>query len=442
MGLISFVYILDYSINDKYIYEGMMFNNKTDDIEDRGKIIDDNEITPYVNLTFDIHLSRFGVYDKWSQKFIEPDEIDSFGFRQFSIKKKVYQLDINLYYQCGEDYNCSSLKEYVENEGYRLGQYFIIYPRYKINHFEDPPVIKGTDTSEDIYLNHGFPLQIYSIKLYHETWDWEVIKYQDQKTLFDTLTNKQTVYIFGEAKNPNTDWDEFEDWKQNIEYDSKKGYYIHLYRITFNQNHEEFLFYKRRKVELLDSLAKIGALFSTVKYFFSVILYFYSTNFNNYQIMYKILNPPKEAIKKIELDKKIISSISLKKDSNKFSDDINDLDSLIEQKLDEKKEIIRNSSINEDIDIIEEEDESHSIVLKKLSFFDFFFNNLYSKCCIRIKRQILIDKTNDILYKYLSADSLLCNQIKFENLFQDYKWNNSLLNDIRNNQMIIDLKNT
>ena len=158
--------------------------------------------------------------------------------------------------------------------------------------------------------------------------------------------------------------------------------------------------------------------------------------------MYKILNPPKEAIKKIELDKKKISSISLKKDSNKLSDDINDLDSLIEQKLDEKKEIIRNSSINEDIDIIEEEeDESHSIVLKKLSFFDFFFNNLYSKCCIRIKRQILIDKTNDILYKYLSADSLLCNQIKLENLFQDYKWNNSLLNDIRNNQMIIDLKN-
>lgn len=89
---------------------------------------------------------------------------------------------------------------------------------------------------------------------------------------------------------------------QNIEYDSEKGYYIHLYRINFFKNNEEFLFYKRRKVELLDSLAKICALFSTVKYFFSVILYFYSTNFNNYQIMYKILNPPKEPIKKIELN--------------------------------------------------------------------------------------------------------------------------------------------
>ena len=99
----------------------------------------------------------------------------------FPSKKKVYQLDINIYYQCGEDYNCSSIKEYVEKEGYRLGLYYIIYPRYKINHYEEPHVIKGTDTSEDIYLNHCFLLQIFSIKLIHETLDWEVIKYQDQK---------------------------------------------------------------------------------------------------------------------------------------------------------------------------------------------------------------------------------------------------------------------
>lgn len=118
----------------------------------------------------------------------------------FRSKKKVYQLDINFYYQYGEDYNCSSIKEYVEKEGYRLGLYYIIYPRYKINHYEEPPVIKGTDTSEDIYLNHGFLLQIFSIKLIHETWDWEVIKYQDQKTLFDTLTNKQTVIYLEKRK--------------------------------------------------------------------------------------------------------------------------------------------------------------------------------------------------------------------------------------------------
>ena len=49
--------------------------------------------------------------------------------------------------------------------------------------------------------------------------------------------------------------------------------------------------------------------------------------------------------------------------------------------------------------------------------------------------------TNDILYNYLSMDSLLYNQIKLENLLKDYKWNNKSLNDIQNNKMIIKLKN-
>jgi len=47
---------------------------------------------------------------------------------------------------------------------------------------------------------------------------------------------------------------------------------------------------------------------------------------------------------------------------------------------------------------------------------------------------------NNILYKYLSIDSLLYNQIKLENLFKDYKWNNPALNEIQNNKMIMKLK--
>ena len=41
----------------------------------------------------------------------------------------------------------------------------------------------------------------------------------------------------------------------------------------------------------------------------------------------------------------------------------------------------------------------------------------------------------------MSIDSLLYNQIKLENLFKDYKWNDPELNDIKNNRMIISLKN-
>ena len=48
---------------------------------------------------------------------------------------------------------------------------------------------------------------------------------------------------------------------------------------------------------------------------------------------------------------------------------------------------------------------------------------------------------NDIMYHYLSVDFLVRNQILLENLFKDYKWNNPLLSNIQNNQMIIKLKN-
>ena len=89
MVIISTAYILDYKIIDKYIYEGMQFINKTDNVEEISKIIDDDEITPYVNLTFNIHLEGFGIYDILNDKFIEPDSIDAFGHKNFSIKKKV-----------------------------------------------------------------------------------------------------------------------------------------------------------------------------------------------------------------------------------------------------------------------------------------------------------------------------------------------------------------
>ena len=49
--------------------------------------------------------------------------------------------------------------------------------------------------------------------------------------------------------------------------------------------------------------------------------------------------------------------------------------------------------------------------------------------------------TNKIVYKYLSIDSMLISQMKLENLFKDYKWNNPLLNNVQNNIMIDELKN-
>ena len=82
--------------------------------------------------------------------------------------------------------------------------------------------------------------------------------------------------------------------------------------------------------------------------------------------------------------------------------------------------------------------------MPKYFFGQFFLNNIYCKnckICSKYKeQQEIINLCNTINMNYLSIDSLLYNQMMLENLFKDYKWNNSLLNNIKNNDLILKLK--
>ena len=154
------------------------------------------------------------------------------------------------------------------------------------------------------------------------------------------------------------------------------------------------------------------------------------------------MTSPKEPIKKIELatDFKEISSSTEKEEEKKsYENDENNNEPLIDNTTAEKESNIKGLDTNKNINEIKENETSS--VLNKLHFFDFLFNNIYFKCCKKRRNQEIINMTNDILYNYLSIDSLLYNQIKLENLLKDYKWNNKSLNDIQNNKMIIKLKN-
>ena len=189
-------------------------------------------------------------------------------------------------------------------------------------------------------------------------------------------------------------------------------------------------------------LANIGALFSTIKTCFSIFFSFYSKNFNNYKIIGKLFDSPKVPIKNIELSQKSEENITFneKEEEKEKMNDVKNSEPLIDKTPNDFNIKTKDSDINEDI---EENNinKSSSFSLRKLHFYDFLINNFYSKCFKRRRNQEIINMTNDIIYKYLSIDSLLYNQIKLESLFKDYKWNNSILNDIQTNQMIIKLKN-
>jgi hypothetical protein len=90
------------------------------------------------------------------------------------------------------------------------------------------------------------------------------------------------------------------------------------------------------------------------------------------------------------------------------------------------------------------------IILPKYSFVQFLLNNAYCQCCKRriclrefnkYHQQDIIEICNSINMKYLSVNSLLYNQIMIENLLKDYNWNNSSLNNVKNNELILKLQN-
>ena len=438
MFLISLAYILDYAINEKYTYEALTFYNYTDDYEQHKKMNDDIELNPLINVTISLRVDNLTIYSDVLGN-LEKDHIDEKGYSIYTFQGKVSSLvTLTISFKCGEDRNCSSLKQYIKENGYEyFGNIIIVYPGFKIQYDDSPPIYKDNPKTvrKDILLYEG---QFNII-----TFEWEAIKFKDQKSLFDTLTNKKTEYIGGHIKNDRLS-EEFirNGFENNIEYVPEFGYLYYLSMLQFKNNHNEYLLYKRKKIEPLDVLANIGALFSTIKNLFSIFFSFYSKNFNNYKILGKILTSPKEPIKKIGLIpefSEISSSTEKEEEKKSYENDENNNEPLIDNTTAEKELNIKGLDTNKNINEINENETSS--VLNKLHFFEFLFNNIYCKCCKKRRNQEIINMTNDILYNYLSIDSLLYNQIKLENLLKDYKWNNKSLNDIQNNKMIIKLKN-
>lgn len=149
---------------------------------------------------------------------------------------------------------------------------------------------------------------------------------------------------------------------------------------------------------------------------------------------------------------KILSKIDKvhKKENNQIElssdfSDFNKMDKLIETQ-NEKNIVINDDSIDKE-NLMEynnnTEREKEFIELPRLHLFDYLMNNLYisKKCCCNYNKQMLIKTANEILGKYCSIESILYNQIKLENLFKDYRWNNPGLRSINHNELVEKLRN-
>ena len=92
---------------------------------------------------------------------------------------------------------------------------------------------------------------------------------------------------------------------------------------------------------------------------------------------------------------------------------------------------------------IEEENEKNSaekLDLPSLKFFDFIINKFYFKFFGYSSKQSLINSCNDIVAKFVSIEKIVYNQMKLENLWNDYKWNNPQYEIKEKSDLMLNLK--
>ena len=416
MLFICLIYILDFILNEKYDIQ--CFTSYIFKIDDTEK--DLNKI-PDVLVDFKILVSLL-LPNKLIIKTDEGEYISMVNELHYTKNiSKIIGTEYEIIYQC-ENSNCSDLYFTIVNYVY------ISHKRFYIDNYNSNPI-----KFDDKYDAFGALLKennLLNLNAY-----WTPIIYKDLKgisRLFDRFFNFENEYSVG--------------FIEQINYEYSPIFYNNgnksqpVIAVINNFTSKKFLEYRRKEIGLMDILAKIGALFSTFNFVFASIFKFYENNFNNYKIVNKILQP-------IKIKKDIIINKN-EKEENKIENVISPLLNKDDDNNKEAKDIEIINTINdeelEDTDVDKNNfnkkgDKNRN--LPKISFLQYFLNNIYCRCCRKNKKQELIDICNNIVLKYTSIDYILLNQIKLENLLKDYKWNDPSLNDIKNNEIIIRLKN-
>ena len=425
-------YTLNFYYNDKYDIRYSLYKNFTENMEENNKI---EELNPVLNFTIDLKKisSNLEVSDLSDQLMII-DNNHSVIKRNSIISRSPTNMDMMIVHICLD--TCSLEKNEQTDLTYILN---ISYSGYKIDHQNYKIPLEKNSDKFPFYKELFFTL---SKSTFFQI-NWGVIKYKEERGilgLFDNLFNKKNKFT-------SIDIDSIEQTNTEgaivlEERNFPKIKYKILSIIRMRSDHTQYIEYTRIKKSFLDVLANIGALFSTIFMVFNFIFSFYSRNFNNYKIVKEILSVPKFEILntniKLPRSKTIKFECINKKNKNILNNDNQSFNTSKSVPFKSKginlanKIKIKNGA-NYDVN-------NYNYNFFKINFIHFLLNNVYFKKKNRRKEQEIIDICNSIVSKYISIDTVLFNQIIFENLMKDYKWNDYNLKNIGNNSLIKKLR--
>ena len=436
---IVIVYVLDFYLNDRYDIRYSMYKNFTENYE---KYNEKEELNHILNFSIDL------------KKITEDVEVTNLSGQFFILNENFSILERNTVMP-GTPSNMSFFVVYLcfgeclidENDSTNFTYIFnFSYSGYKIDHQSDTIPLEKNSDKYPFYKEFYFSFNKSSIYNVH----WGIIKYREEKGLlglFDNLTNKKNIFT-------SIDMDTIEqiNTENALELEEDPGFLVMKLKIlciiNMNNNLNRYVEYTRLKKSLLDVFANIGSLFSTIFTLFNFIFKFYSNNLNNYTIIKEILYRSKTEV--LNNDVKIPRSKTIKFDNiNRKNKDIIYDDN---KSFDTSKSVPFKSkriNISNKIKIKKDKNDNDKKAdninynfgnLIEINFIHFLLNNVYFKRKNRIKEQKVIDICNKILSKYTSIDIFLYNQIIFENLLKDYKWNDNNLKYIGNNILVKQLK--
>ena len=420
MIVIIYAYLYEYFANDKYNVT-YLFTEEHYTNEEMDAKYDDNLLFPEIKYSLDIVYHGFGNITD-DLLILDPyyKEIPLWK----NITSKVNDLFFGVFFKCKNKDNCTfqSLDEDIS-----IIDLYMDYTGFICDHQNpDSPIKKE-------YRYKFFPFSIEEGVSYY-LFNWKIINYEEESS-FSGMFKKTKKFYGGEF----TKAEKYvvpSEWFMVNKTDDETGiseFYKLAAIIKFDlyNNFISYDKYTRNRVSIWSSISDICALISSLYGIVTFIFCgFYSNSFDNYKIIEKIVSSTSSLHMKEEQPKEHIEL------ANRIESDKGD--TLIEVNEDkDDKNIIDDDNIKKNTDL----DSRPLFKIPKFHFYDFLYNNFYSdNCCKTSPTQEVLSACNDIITKYYSIDAVIYNQLRLENLFRDYKWNNPKLNNITNNDLISQIK--
>jgi len=427
MLIIMYSYIYEYFANDKYnvsyYYNEVFYKD-----EDLDEIYNNEKLYPKLNY------SLFLVYPEGQEENLNNLIVVDSDLEEIPLGERrntrVSELFFRVYYKCKNETYCGT------EDGNNKLNLFVLglkYYGYFCDHQNKESPIKRDDSYK------VFPFTIED-RIDYYLFDWKIIKYEEESSFSGMFRRTKETYggEFTETEKYSIPPEGIEKYEKMNNETGKMEYYKFMAQFLFYRNNFGYYDnYSRERVSIFDAIANICALVSTLYGIVTFIFCgFYSNSFDNYKIIEKIISrgayTNTKDIKDIKEDipkERIKEQIELK---DQIESDVKDNLIDVKEDSDDKKMLDDDKEKEADLDPL--------FKIPKFHFYDFLYNNVYFDCCKPSTTQGIISSCNDLITKYYSIDAVIYNQLRLENLFKDYKWNNPQLNNIENNDILLQIK--